>query len=182
MVPARSTTEGSISRTRRRPSVGPDGGRPHLDHRRPRRDSYNRVEAGSRRPGRTSASQARGPAVGRFEQQHLGPTTGGLDQIEPGSSTRVSLTTTTSPGRSSDGEVGHGRVSDRRRSPVEARGHQQPGRTPWLDRRLGDERLGKPVVVGVHRDSGVGAGTDRSDPGPTMSSDMATMVADRIDG
>ena len=58
--------------------------------------------ARSRRAGRTSASQRRSAPSG-FEQQHLGRAAGRPAQPQPGRDHLVSLTTTTSPGRSRSG-------------------------------------------------------------------------------
>ena len=75
----------------------------------------------------------------------------GLARDRRAGRTRVSLTTSTSPGREQGGEVGHRGVAAPAGPADDAGADEQPGGAPRLDRLLGDGRVGQPVVVGVHR-------------------------------
>ena len=160
-MPARSTTEGSSSGTRRRPSCPADRRLPTSDHRRAARRASAQQGPGRAAAGRaapappTDAPSRRRPRAVGLEQQHLGAAPVALCSASRAASTRVSLTTTTSPGPSSSGRSATVAV-------LGAGARPAPGPTSsraalaGLHRRLGDGRLGQPVGVGVHGSAGRG--------------------------
>ena len=113
-----------------------------LDDRSARRVVRARVPGGSLRAGRTSASHDRRSASrGSSSSTSLAPPVARRRRSRAGI-TRVSLTTSRSPGSQQFGEIADVTMFRRRVAPVD----EQPSGVTWFDRHLGDQRRVEVVV------------------------------------